>query len=1013
MKKSLQTVKVLLFVLFLSVPAYSFGGFFIENRGQVVDWDKKTRNDVLCYGTIRGYTVYVTETGLSFVSVVTDEQHVSDTFSGKLPANRAFEDENRYCRTTRTDLPVPGIKSARHEYKDKESGYFNYYLPQCKDGLTNIPAYGTIDYPELAEGVGMQLSVREDMLVMQLYGENRNSLAQLYGTLSATILEKKLGNCCRVVIGSETEEWDPVKEKEARVQEYYASAIWVSYIGKANDDEISSVEYDANDDIYAGGSSVNPDFPTTEGCFQKTLSGAGDLILVKFSENHNLLWCTFLGGTSGESLIDLDVSPYDNSVWFSGITNSKNFPITPNAFQNQLNGGMYEAYLGNINSNGHLNYLTLYGGPGRESVEDLATNSSGDVFVCGSVDSSGFPVSADAFRDTVSGKTDCFIVKFDRNYNRVYSSYWGGNSQDYIKNIALDKDDNIIISGFTFSPDYILKNEIHQSIDSMELFITKFDKDFNILWSTLFGGSGSEFGFGLAVDDDGSVAAMGMTWSHDFYTTPGAYNKTSTGYCDYFSIKLDKDGKLLWSTFWGGLGMVFEGIIDFEGRIAIDKNHNIIFCKALLDQGLFTSDTAYQRKHQGMLDLYMLILDKAGKYQYSTFLGGWANDYLGGLALNSKNNLLVAARTNSDNLKTTSNAYQKTRNGEADGVFFEFGTISDSCDETGFEYTDFSDDANISYAGKAKNYNAKVRLTESGVNRVGAAWYKYQMPVKNGFSTEFSFRLTGGVNDVQADSSCPGADGLAFVIQNQDGKAIGNIGGRIGYDPIPNSLAVEFDLFDNDGNQIENLGDPNGNHIAVMSKGKEPNSSNHKSGAELGLTSTLPEMKSAAIYYSKIEYNAKEEALKIFLSNNQNSYGNPKLVVKNPDLSKLLDLYEGEWAYVGFTSATGSSYQNHDILSWKFCPKPTDSQQTGVEEESDDYTSDILVYPNPVGDYLYINPGEGRSNIMIYNIMGREVKSLTAEGSTRVDVSGLPCGYYFVAAISANGAFRTQGFLKN
>jgi hypothetical protein len=289
------------------------------------------------------------------------------------------------------------------------------------------------------------------------------------------------------------------------------------------------------------------------------------------------------------------------------------------------------------------------------------------------------------------------------------------------------------------------------------------------------------------------------------------------------------------------------------------------------------------------------------------------------------------------------------------------------------------------------------------------------MPVKNGFTTEFSFKMTGGINGTESDSSLPGADGLAFVIQNSNPKAIGGLGGKIGYDLIPNSLAVEYDLFANDAKQIENLHDPNGNHVAVMSLGKEPNSSDHASGAELGINKNIFEMKSdGTVYYSKVEYNLEPSVLKVFLSKIESSFGYPIIEVSNIDLTKLLNLFEGEWAYVGFTSATGSSYQNHDILSWEFCPKPTDSQQTGVEEEEIINNSSSLIYPNPAEDELIVNTGLSHSaKITIYSLTGLAAKvfSLTG-GYGKIDISDLSAGCWFAKIEKSEGKVFYEKFVK-
>ena len=123
-------------------------------------------------------------------------------------------------------------------------------------------------------------------------------------------------------------------------------------------------------------------------------------------------------------------------------------------------------------------------------------------------------------------------------------------------------------------------------------------------------------------------------------------------------------------------------------------------------------------------------------------------------------------------------------------------------------FSDFTSTANLTFNGDAapaNNGTANVlRLTPAIAAKRGSVWFNVQQPVSGGFTTVFTFQFTQG--------SLPPADGIAFVIQNSALSALGQGGGSIGYASgatcdgescvnsgggIPNSLAVEFDTFDN------------------------------------------------------------------------------------------------------------------------------------------------------------------------------------------------------------------------
>jgi Bacterial lectin len=126
-----------------------------------------------------------------------------------------------------------------------------------------------------------------------------------------------------------------------------------------------------------------------------------------------------------------------------------------------------------------------------------------------------------------------------------------------------------------------------------------------------------------------------------------------------------------------------------------------------------------------------------------------------------------------------------------------------------------------------------LRLTDSGSGtEQSSAFFTLQQPLTQGFTTWFQFQIHNSV-------CCNPADGFAFVIQNSTATdstqgasgsgvtAMGSEDGGLGYSGINNSLAVEFDIYDDPW-------DPNSNHIAVQTCGGNPskfNSPVHEPGS--------------------------------------------------------------------------------------------------------------------------------------------------------------------------------------
>jgi hypothetical protein len=332
--------------------------------------------------------------------------------------------------------------------------------------------------------------------------------------------------------------------------------------------------------------------------------------------------------------------------------------------------------------------------------------------------------------------------------------------------------------------------------------------------------------------------------------------------------------------------------------------------------------------------------------------------------------------------------------------------ISSKCDPSAFEFTEFTDKSNLMLNGRAAISHGVARLTEDLFYQVGTMWYHETVPVLDGFSTEFAFRFSQGKNHDCGDGSAQGADGIAFVIQNAGNAAIGFAGGSIGYEGIYNSLAIEFDTYSNDANQIENYFDPNGNHIAVQTMKSGKNTSKHIMQANLAMNeNVMPMLADSTIYYAKIIFSLKNKTLTIYLDTVPNP-DKEVLSLERFEIGKYLSLDRGYRAFVGFTAATGCAVEIHDILSWSFCPEfPNPDTETKEEITDTDFNSPIIVSPNPFNsqcDISFNMKQDGFVSLTIVDMLGYTVATLhkgmltSGQHSFNWKPAAIDRGIYFV-----------------
>jgi hypothetical protein len=213
-----------------------------------------------------------------------------------------------------------------------------------------------------------------------------------------------------------------------------------------------------------------------------------------------------------------------------------------------------------------------------------------------------------------------------------------------------------------------------------------------------------------------------------------------------------------------------------------------------------------------------------------------------------------------------------------------------------------------------------ARITGTGVLRLtrnlgslrGAAWMTAKQRVSRGFITTFRFRISP-----RSTSPDVGSDGLAFVVQDESVTAIGSGGGGIGYgtlDAVPGirrSLAVEIDTFQN-----FEFPEPNGNHIAVHTRGIEPNSP--APDGMLALFSPSVNLSNAAVHTLTVRYVPGQ--LTVFLDAIRDPVLTVPVNLTNINGASILDAQGRAW--VGFTAATGGRAEYHDIRLWQFATLP-------------------------------------------------------------------------------------------
>ena len=184
-----------------------------------------------------------------------------------------------------------------------------------------------------------------------------------------------------------------------------------------------------------------------------------------------------------------------------------------------------------------------------------------------------------------------------------------------------------------------------------------------LVYSTFIGGSGVESGNSIAVNNSGNSYTTGNTPSTNYPTSSGAYDVSQNGNTDVFVTKLDANGStLVYSTFIGGSGL------DYGNAIAVDNNGNAYVTGYTGSTNYPATSGAYDQSTDGTAyDAFVTKLNATGSaLVYSTFLGGSSTDKGICIVLDGVGNAFISGETFSSDFPATSNAYDKTFNGNDD-----------------------------------------------------------------------------------------------------------------------------------------------------------------------------------------------------------------------------------------------------------------------------------------------------------------------------------------------------------
>lgn len=268
--------------------------------------------------------------------------------------------------------------------------------------------------------------------------------------------------------------------------------------------------------------------------------GKYDFWIVKLNPEGNIVWQKSLGGSNNDCAYSVQQTT-DGGYIVAGVSDSNDGDVGQNR-------GRSDGWVVKLDGNGEIKWQKTYGGSALDWISDIRQTEDGGYIFTGSSHSDDGDASGNHGRDygffKLDPSRDCWVVKLDSEGEILWGKMYGGSKDEGGQAIKQTKDGGYIVAAVSNSSDGDLKN--FKEGESHDFWIIKLDATGNIDWQKLFGGSKIDIANSIQQTMDNGYIVAGYTVSNDGDVS------LKHGVHDYWIIKLDVDGDLMWQRTLGG-----------------------------------------------------------------------------------------------------------------------------------------------------------------------------------------------------------------------------------------------------------------------------------------------------------------------------------------------------------------------------------------------------------------------------------------------------------------------------
>ncbi len=360
--------------------------------------------------------------------------------------------------------------------------------------------------------------------------------------------------------------------------------VWATQGGGTGDDDARGMTIDKQGNCYVTGSFRGS---ATFGTTTITANGAADMLLLKLDTDGNFVWVKNAAtGADDQGGYGIFVDDAGES-YIAGQTKDN---ATLGTVQVISKGGL-DSFIAKFDHAGNIKWARGAGGTGIDYARGIVVDAQGNSYLTGA-----FQNTAN-FEGTLlpgAGGYDVFLAKYSSDGQLVWAKRAGGSGEDIGRSIALDAGGNIYCTG-GFENSAIFDGTALVSGGSTDIYMARYNSSGQLTWLRKAGGTGSEYGYSIALDPAGNSFVSG------FYSSAaasfGCSSMVNNGLTDIYVAKYDPAGSVLWTKSAGstsndaafGLGIDGSGNAYITGQISGPVNFGLQTLTSKGDRDIFVA----------------------------------------------------------------------------------------------------------------------------------------------------------------------------------------------------------------------------------------------------------------------------------------------------------------------------------------------------------------------------------------------------------------------------------------